>query len=171
LTQQKVDALEGYTQTPVNQQDNLVKQKRASLNELEKLGMHDNRRKTVLSYVPLYLACFQADATRRYVVYPPSVAGTIGVLTKFKSIFGASRVKSLFQQSSQAETIILNQLVTLIERDPVFKRDLHDSAALSNIIGNDEKREKIREGLAELRREEWISENELQTLTASLRKA
>jgi hypothetical protein len=171
LTQQKINSIEDLTKTLVNQQDNLTKQKRASLNELEKLGMHDSRRKTVLAYVPLYLACFQADATRRYVVYAPSVAGTIGVLTKFKSMFGASRVKSLFQQRSQAETIILNQLVTLIERDPVFKRDLHDAAAQVSITRSKETREKIQQGLAELRREEWISENELQTLNASLIKA
>jgi hypothetical protein len=98
------------------------------------------------------------------------VAGTIGVVTKFKSMFGASRVKSLFQQRSQAETIILNQLVTLIERDPVFKRDLHDAAALASITGSKETCERIQQGLAELRREEWISENELQTLNTSLIK-
>jgi len=170
MTQQKINSLEDLTKTLVNQQDNLTKQKRASLNELEKLGMHDSRRKTVLAYVPLYLACFQADATRRYVVYAPSVAGTIGVVTKFKSMFGASRVKSLFQQRSQAETIILNQLVTLVERDPVFKRDLHDAAAQVSITRSKETREKIQQGLAELRREEWISENELQTLNTSLIK-
>jgi myosin heavy subunit len=168
MTQQKIKSLEDLTQTLVDQQDNLAKQKRASLNELEKLGMRDNRRKTVLAYVPLYLACFQTDATRRYVVYPPSIAGTMGVLTKFKGIFGASRVKSLFQQRSQAETTILNQLVTVIERDPVFKRDLHDTAVQSSILRSKETRERIQHGLTELRREEWISENELQTLNTSL---
>jgi myosin heavy subunit len=170
MTQQKINSLEDLTKTLVDQQDDLAKQKRASLNELEKLGMHDNRRKTVLAYVPLYLACFQADATRRYVVYPPSIAGTMGVMTKFKGMFGASRVKSLFQQLSPAETAILNQLVMVIEHDPVFKRDLHDAAAQVSITRNKEIRERIQQGLAELRREEWISENELQTLNTSLIK-
>jgi hypothetical protein len=170
LTQQKIRSLEELTKTLVDQQDDLAKHKRASLNELDKLGMRDNRRKAVLAYVPLYLACFQTGATRRYVVYPPSIAGTIGVVTKFKSMFGASRVKSLFQQRSQAETIILNQLVTAIERDPVFKRDLHDAATQNSILRSKETRERIQQGLTELRREEWISENELQTLSASLKK-
>jgi hypothetical protein len=85
-------------------------------------------------------------------------------------MFGASRVKSLFQQRSQAETIILNQLVTAIERDPVFKRDLHDAATQNSILRSKEIRERIQQGLTELRREEWISENELQTLNASLKK-
>jgi len=171
LNQQKIKSLEDSTSTIVTQLDNLTKQKRASLNELDKMGMHDNRKKSALAYVPLYLVCFQTGATRRYVVYPPSIAGTMGVLTKFKGILGASRVKSLFQQRSKAVANILNQLVTVIERDPLFKRDLHDAAVKANILRSKETREKVKEGLAELRKEEWISENEFQTLSAFLTKA
>lgn len=170
LNQEKMKSLEDLTSRIVTQLDNLTKQKRASLNELDKMGMCDNRRKSVLAYVPLYLVCFQAETARRYVVYPPSIAGTMGVLTKFKGILGASRVKSLFQQRSKAVANILNQLVTVIERDPVFKRDLHDAAAKANILQNEETREKIKEGLAELRKEEWISENEFQTLRSFSQK-
>jgi len=170
LNQQKIKSLEDLTSTIVTQLDNLAKQKRTSLNELDKMGMHDNRRKSALAYVPLYLVCFQAEATRRYVVYPPSIAGTMGVLTKFKGIFGASRVKSLFQQRSKAVANILNQLVTVIERDPVFKRDVHDSAVKANILRSQETCERVREGLAELKKEEWISENEFQTFSELLTK-
>jgi DNA repair exonuclease SbcCD ATPase subunit len=168
LKQQKIKSLEDLTSTIVAQLDNLVKQKRLSLNELGKMGMRDNRRKSALAYVPLYLACFQDGPARRYVVYPPSIAGTMGVLTKFKGIFGASRVKSLFQQRSKAVANILNQLVTVIERDPVFKRDLHDEAAKANILRSKESRERVKTGLAELRKEEWISENEFQTFNSIL---
>jgi len=170
LSQQKIKSLEDSTSSIVTQLDNLVKAKRVSLNELDKMGMHDRRRKSALAYVPLYLACFQAEATRRYVVYPPSIAGTMGVITKFKGIFGASKVKSLFQQRSKAVANILNQLVTVIERDPVFKRDLHDAAVKANILGSKETRERIKAGLAELRKEEWISENEFQTFNSILTK-
>jgi len=171
LNQQKIKSLEDLTSTITTQLDNLVKQKRVSLDELGKMGIHDKRRKSALTYVPLYLACFQAGATRRYVVYPPSIAGTMGVLTKFKGIFGASRVKSLFQQRSKAVANILNQLVTVIERDPVFKRDLHDAAVKANILRRKETRERVKEGLGELRKEEWISENEFQTFNSLLTKA
>lgn len=171
LKQQKIKSLEESTSSIVNQLDNLTKHKRVSLNELEKMGMHDQRRKSALAYVPFYLVCFQAGATRRYVVYPPSIAGTMGVITKFKGILGASKVKSLFQQRSKAVANILNQLVTVIERDPVFKRDLHDTAVKANILGSKETREKVKEGLAELRKEEWISENEFQTFNSLLTKA
>lgn len=170
LKQQKIKSLEDSTSTIITQLDNLVKQKRVSLNELDNMGMHDKKRKSVLAYMPLYLACFQAGATRRYVVYPPSIVGTMGVITKFKGIFGASKVKSLFQQRSKAVANILNQLVTVIERDPVFKRDLHDTAVKANTLRSKETREKVKEGLAELRKEDWISENEFQTFSSLLTK-
>jgi len=170
LNQEKIKSLEDLTGTIVTQLDNLIKQKRTSLNELDNLGMRDNRRKSALAYMPLYLACFQAEATRRYVVYPPAIAGTMGVLTRFRGIFGASRVKSLFQQRSKAVANILNQLVTVIERDPVFKRDLHDAAVKANILRSKETRERVKEGLAELRKEEWLSENEFQTFSSLLIK-
>jgi hypothetical protein len=118
--------------------------------------------------VPFYLACFQAEAERRYVVYPPSVAGTVGVLTKLKGALGISKIKSLFQQRSKAVAKILDQVVTVIERDPVFKRDLQDVGVKANILQSEENREMVKRGLEELRREEWISENEFQTLSQSL---
>jgi len=170
MNQQKIKSLEDLTSTIITQLDNLAKQKRASLNELDKMGMHDSRRKTSLAYVPLYLVCFQAGVARRYMVYPPSIAGTMGVLTKFKGILGASKVKSLFQQRSKAVANILNQLITVIEREPVFKRDLHDTAVKANILRSKETREKIKEGLAELRKEDWISENEFQNFSSLLTK-
>ena len=166
LNQQKIKSLEDSTSTIVTQLDNLTKQKRASRNELDKMGI-SNHKKSALAYVPFYLACFQAGAERRYVVYPPSIAGTLGVLTKLKGVLGVSKIKSLFQQRSKAVANILNQLVTVIERDPVFKRDLHDAGAKDNILQNEETYEMMKRGLEELRREEWISENEFQILSSS----
>jgi len=170
LNQEKVKSLEDSTSTIVAQLDNLAKQKRGSLDALDKIGIHDNRRKSALAYVPLYLVCFQADAARRYVVYPPSIAGTLGVLTKFKGIFGVSKIKSLFQQRSKAVANILNQLVTVVERDPVFKRDLHEAGVEANILQRKESLDMVGRGLEELKREEWISENEFQTFSSLLTK-
>jgi hypothetical protein len=170
LNQQKIKSLEDSTSAIVSQLDNLTKQKRTSLNELEKMGI-STHKKSALAYMPFYLVCFQAEAERRYVVYPPSIARTQGVLTKLKGIFGVSKIKSLFPQRSKAVTNILNQVVTVIERDPVFKRDLNDAGVNANILQSEETREMAKRGLEELRREEWISENEFQILSNSLTKS
>ena len=146
-----------------------MKHKRVLLEELDKMGMPEPRRKLALAYMPFYLACFQAAEQRRYMVYPPSIAGSMSTITKFKGMLGVSKAKSLFQQRSKAVNNVLNQLITLIERDPVFKRDLHDVGVHANIFQTSESRERIRRGLEGLRNEEWVSTNEFQTLSASLK--
>jgi len=169
LGQQEMKSLEDLTSALLGQLDTLTKQKRVALEDLSNMGMKEQRRKNALTYVPFYLSCFQAGVTRRYVVYPPSTVGSMSTMTKFKSMLGASKAKSLFQQRSKAVTNVLNQLITLIERDPVFKRDIQDGGVHANILQTTESRERIKKGLEELRNEEWISADELQTLSASLK--
>ena len=169
LSQQETESLEDSTSALLAQLDQLTKQKRVALEDLDNMGMKEQRRKIVLVYVPFYLSCFQAGALRKYMVYPPSTAGSMSTMTKFKSMLGVSKIRSLFQQRSKALTNILNQLIALIERDPVFKRDLQDAGAHANILQTTESRERIKKGLGDLRNEEWISTNEVQTLSASLK--
>jgi len=169
LSQQETKSLEDSTSTLLAQLDNLTKQKRMMLEELDKMGMQEQRRKLVLAYVPFYLACFQAADQRRYVVYSPSIAGSMSTITKFKGMLGVSKAKSLFPQRSKAVTNVLNQLITLIERDPVFKRDLHDAGLHANILQTAESRERISKGLQDLRNEDWISANEVQSLNSLLK--
>jgi hypothetical protein len=59
-------------------------------------------------------------------------------------------------------------VVTLIERDPVFKRDIHDAGVRVNILQTVDSRQRIQKGLENLRNEEWISTNDVQTLSALL---
>jgi len=169
LGDHEIKSLEGSTSAILAHLDKLTKQKRMALEEFDKIGMPELRRKRALAYVPFYLACFQAGDQRKYVVYPPAIAGSMNTMTKFKGMLGVSRAKSLFQQRSRAVTNVLNQLVTLIERDPVFKRDFHDTGVRANILKTAESRERITKGLEDLRNEEWVSANEVQTLSASLK--
>jgi hypothetical protein len=167
--EQEMKSLESLSTSIVAQLDKLAKQKRLAIEEFDRMGIREQRRKRALAYLPCYLACFKSGDQRKYTLYPPSIAGTMSTITKFKGMFGVSRAKSLFQQRSRAVTQILNQLSILIERDPVFKRDLHDAGVRFNLLETVESREEIVKGLEDLRNEEWISASEAQTLIASLR--
>jgi len=169
LSQQEIKSLEDLTSGFLEQLDKLAKQKRVALEEMDNMGMEERRRKTALAYAPFYLSCFQAESQRRYVVYPPSIAGSMSTLTKFKGLLGVSKLKSLFQPRSKAVTTVMNQLINLIERDPVFSRDLHDAGVHANIMQVKESIERIKKGLEELRNEEWLSPNEVQILSAVLK--
>ena len=146
-----------------------MKAKRNSLEELDKMGMKEQRRKTALAYMPFYLSCLRVENKRKYIVYAPFIAGSMKTTTKLKGMFGMSKLASLFQPRSKAMANVLNQIVTLAERDPVFEKELYDSGVQNNILKTTESRERIVKGLNDLRNEEWISANEAQILTASLK--
>ena len=169
LSQQEAKTMEGSTSMILSQLDTLTKKKRAALEELEVLGMKEQRRNIVLVHTPFYLACFRAEARRKYIVYPPSIAGSMKTTTKLKSMFGMSKLGSLFQPRSKALSSILNQVVNLADRDPVFEKDLYDVGMQASITKSADSRERILKGLGALRNEEWISISEVQALEALLK--
>lgn len=164
LSGQELNSLNDMTSNILAQLDVLSKRKRGALQELDRLGMREQRRKLLLVYVPFYLSCFQSGPQRRYTVYPPSVAGSMKAMTKFKGLLGVSKVKSLFQPRSRAVSSVLGQVVTLIEQNPVFEKEVHDIGVDANILQPSEARERIRRGLGDLRNENWLSPNEAQGL-------
>jgi hypothetical protein len=89
--------------------------------------------------------------------------------TKLKSMFGMSKLGSLFQPRSKALSSILNQVVNLADRDPVFEKDLYDVGMQASITKSADSRERILKGLGALRNEEWISISEVQALEALLK--
>ncbi len=169
LSQQEIKTLEESSSTVLEQLDSLTKGKRSSLEELDKIGIKDQRRKTALAYMPFYLSCLQVEGKRKYIVYPPVIAGTMKTTTKLKGMLGMSKLASLFQPRSKAVTDVLYQVITLAERDPVFEKELYDAGVQSNILKTGESRERILKGLNDLRNEEWVSVNEVQTLSALLK--
>jgi len=162
MSQKEINSLEDMTSTIIDQINKLVGLKRAALNELEGMGISQRRRKCTLAYLPLYLACYQTELKKRYVVYPPSVAGSMGILTKFKRVFGVAKIKSLLQLRSKPITSLLNQLITVTEHNPVFEKEIGDAGVKANILRTKESCERLKIGLEGLRNEGWISENEFQ---------
>jgi len=169
LSQQEAKSMEDSTSAIVSQLDTLTKKKRAALEELDRMGMKEQRRKIALVHAPFYLACFRTEARRKYLVYPPSVAGSMKTTTKLKGMLGMSKLGSLFQPRSKALSNVLNQVTALADRDPVFEKDLYDAGVKVSILKSAESRERILKGLGALRNEEWISINEAQALEALLK--
>ncbi len=168
MRQEEIKKLEDMSSTIVNQIDKLLELKKASLKEFEDMGIPRRRREYVQVYPPFYIACYQRGTEKRYVVHPPSFAGGMGVLTKFKGVFGAAKIKSLLQHRSKAITNLLNQLIILIKQNPVFEKEIGDASTKANILRTKESRKRIKRGLEELKDEGWISESELQAFGGTL---
>ncbi|NIW13263.1 MAG: hypothetical protein GWN31_04885 [Candidatus Thorarchaeota archaeon] len=134
------------------------------------MGISQRRRRYALAYLPLYLACYQTELKKRYVLYPPSIAGSMGMLTKFKHVFGVAKIKSLLQHRSKSITSLLNQLLTVVEHNPVFGKEISDAGVKANISRTKESRKRINIGLEGLKSEGWISESEFQAFSELLIK-
>ncbi len=170
MSQQEIISLEDKTSAIIDQIDKLVGLKREALNELEGMGISQRRRRDALAYLPLYLVCHQTRLKKRYALYPPSIARSMGILTKFKRVFGVAKIKSLLQHRSKFITSFLNQLLIVVEHNPVFEKEISDAGVKVNILRTKESCKRIRIGLEGLRDEGWISESEFQAFSELLAK-
>ena len=164
MEQQELASLEEMTASIIKQIDIMIKAKKAALNEIDGLGTTEKRRKNSLVYITIYFVCYETDGEKRYVVYPPSSVGSMGIKTKLKGVFGAGKMKAFLQSRSQAMTTLLDRLVDLTQENPVFEKEITEAGTEANILRTTELKEGIKKGLSELKDEGWISETEFQIL-------
>jgi hypothetical protein len=146
----------------------IAKTKKVILKEFDTITMPRRKQACALVYMPFYLVRYETEDKKRYVVYSPSTVGDMGILTKMKGALGAARMKALFQSRSKAITTFLNQLVTLIEKNTMFEKEVTEAGIQSSVLLKKQLRIGVKKGLKELKNENWISKNELQTLSKLL---
>ena len=171
MRQREMESLEDITATIIDQISKLAETKERALDELDKLGIERAQRRHMIVYLPSYLVCYQTESKRRYAMHPPSIAMSVRAPTKFKGFFGVSKIKSLLDHRSKPITNFLNQFVSVVERNPVFEKDINDAGISASILRTKESKEKIRMGIEELKKEGWISESEFRVFIDALVKA
>ena len=77
---------------------------------------------------------------------------------------GSPRMKDFLQPRSKAVGSFLNQLVTLIEKDSMFEKDVTEAGIQNSILRQKKLRIGVKRGLKQLRDENWLSKDELQNL-------
>ena len=164
LEQQKLASLEEMTASIIKEIDVMIKAKEAALNEIDGMGADERKRKNALVYLSLYFVCYETEVGKRYVVYPPSYVGSMGIKTKLKGVFGAGKMKSFLQPRSQSISTLLDRLVDLTQENPVFEKEITEAGTDANILRTTEQKVGIKKGLTELKDEGWISDSEYQFL-------
>jgi uncharacterized protein with PIN domain len=172
--QREKTLLADLTSSILDQMNGIIESKRTALHEFYKISMdaygisRPQKNACALVYLPLYLVRYETESKKRYAVYPPSIVGSIGILTKVKEVLGATRMGSFLQPYSKAITSLLNRLVPLIEKNPVLEKEISDAAIRASILRATELRLGVNRGLRELRGEKWLSESDRQTLSKLL---
>jgi len=167
--------LEDRTSSIITQMNEMVKLKDAGIHEFYRISMDayeisrpTRRNSYELIYLPFYLVRYETESKRRYVAYPPSIIGSIGILTKVKGILGGARMESFLQSYSKAITTLLEQLVMLVQKNPVLEREISNAAIQASILRVTELRVGVNRGLKTLKSKKWLSENDRQTLAKLL---
>jgi hypothetical protein len=160
IHKQEMERLEGLTVNIIQQINNVVKLREADLINLDKLGIQQKHESLNLVYIPFYLACYQFETKKRYVVFPPSVANSMSFIAKLKGALGKAKVKQLLVPRFKAVTSLLEGLLALIERDAAFAREIYEAGDKANLLKEASAREEIKNGLEKLKSEGWLSEKE-----------
>ena len=165
---QEIEKLEGLTANIIQQINNVAKLREEDLANLEKLGIQHKNANTSLIHMPIYLVCYQTEMKKRYVVFSPMAANSIGFTAKLKGALGKAKVKQLLVPRFKAVTSLLEKLPTLIEKDAVLAREIHELGEKANMLKAASIRESIKNGLKKLREEGWLSEKEYEALSQKL---
>lgn len=160
IHEEEIERLEGLTASIIQQISNVVKLREADLINLDKLGIQQKYKTVNLVYIPFYMACYQFETKKRYIVFPPSVANSMGFIAKLKGALGKAKVKQLLVPRFKAVTSLLEGLLGLIERDAAFAREIYEAGEKANILKGASALEEIKKGLEKLKSEGWLSEKE-----------
>ena len=168
MLRQEITSLEDTTSLIINQMNEMAKSKKAALNEFDRISMLKRKRAYTLVYLPFYIARYELEAKKRYILYPPSIVDDMGILTKMKGVLGAAKMKAFLQPRSKSMTDFLNQFMTLIQKSPMFEKEVTKAGIQNSVLRIKELRMDVKRGLKKLEDEKWVSKNELQTFSKLL---
>jgi len=164
MKQQEIASLDTTTSMIINQMNELARSKRAALNRFDAIALTRRKKGYALVYMPFYFARYEREAEKRYVVYPPSIVSGMGILIRMKGAMGSTRMKAFLRPRSKAVSLFLNQLVTLIEKDSTFEKEITEAGIQNSVLRQKKLRIGVKRGLKQLRDENWLSKDEFQTL-------
>ncbi len=136
----------------------------------EALGIREQGlRSSALFYVPFYVACYEADASRRYLFIAPSTIAGVDFSGKLKSAFGMSKIKDRLNPRFKSTTNLINNVEALTKKNIVFENQLSDLSQKNNLLRNGLFMEKVASGLGYLKNEGWLSDKEQQAISGRLK--
>ncbi|MCW3993793.1 MAG: hypothetical protein NWE85_04425, partial [Candidatus Bathyarchaeota archaeon] len=168
IYEEEMEKFEELTSSIIEQIDKLAKLREKSIDEFDKLGVPQKRRKHVLIYMPFYLACYQSESGKRYVYFPLSIVSNVSFSVKFKGALGKAKIKQLLQPRSKKIVSLLSKFPLLMEQNAVFNREMSEACAKANSTQTKKSRESIKEGLEMLKEEGWFSEKEYESFSQML---
>jgi hypothetical protein len=170
IYKQETEKLEQQTKLITDHLGRTAKLRETSIANFAKLGVkQDPELKDVaLFYVPFYVACYQVESKKRYLILPPSEANSIGLSTKLKSALGRAKIKQLLVRRFDVITSLMDTIEVLSQQNAVFETEMREMSQRTNMLSMSSMRESIKKGLEYITKEGWLSEKEYQNLSQKI---
>ncbi len=147
-----------------------IKLSETTRSNFEELGIKEQGLKSsALFYIPFYVSCYEAGASRRYFFIEPSIIAGVDFSGKLKGAFGISKIKDRLIPRFKSATTLVNNVKTLAKQNKVFENQLNDLSQKNNLLVNRLFMEKVERGLSFLKNEGWLSDKEQQALNGRVK--
>jgi len=167
---QDIEKMEQQTKLIIDQLGRTAKLRAANIAQFGALGVKQvsELKEAVLFYVPFYIACYEAESKKRYLILPPSEANAIGLSTKLKGALGRAKIKQLLVLRFDAMISLMDAIQVLAQQNAMFENELREKGAKTNLLTMSSMRDRIRNGLEALKQEGWLSEKEYQAFSQKI---
>jgi hypothetical protein len=170
ILKQEIETYEKQTKIIIDQLGRMTKLRETAISQFDTLGVkRDLESKNIaLFYVPFYIACFIAESEKRYLVFPPSTANTIGFSTRLKSALGRKKIKQLLLPRFHAMNLLKETIQVLTQQDAAFETEIRELGQRTNLLNKSMTLEGIKKGLSSIQKEGWISTKEYEALSKKI---
>ena len=156
--QNEMKKIDELTSGIIEKIGDLVEKREATTRELRELGVRKQRTDYSLIYMPFYLSCYRSKSEKRYGFLAP-----LSISTNART-----RIDWLFQPRSAKTASILKSFIALLDENRVFKRAISKLCRKIDILKNKKEREKLKEGLSELKEENLLSSRDFKLFNKAI---
>ena len=167
ICQDEMEKLEEYSSKITGDIDNWASLVEETINAFDGLGIKDGNRPLDLVYMPFYLIGYIIKSDKRYTYIAPSKANDMDISLKLRCL-GRKKITLLLEPRSNELSAVLNKFMELLNQNVGFRHEVTDACVKQNILNSAEERQKIQNGLDNLKKEGWISDEEYADFSQNL---
>jgi hypothetical protein len=140
--------------------------------KFESLGIKNlNLKNPALFYVPFYIAQYQLNITKRYLVIAPSIIAGADLSSKLRGVFNISKIGTLLTPRFKAVTPLVLKVPWLVRQNVALDKQFKDSAEKFNLLKSKVFLEDAAKGLVYLQRYGWLLDKEYELLSSRVANA
>ncbi|MCL2288903.1 MAG: hypothetical protein FWC33_07025 [Candidatus Bathyarchaeota archaeon] len=166
---QESNKLEKLTQNVIEELDNFITQQKKRLTNMKQLTLESDLKlkNNSIIYIPFYITAYKKTSTnsKRYNIFSPSLANSLGFSSKLKGALRMTKVKDLLNERFKTVSTLGEKLLTETSSNTELESQIETLTQKNNILNM---KTPLKNGLLQLKEEGWLSESDYQIINATI---